>query len=311
MENHLLQIENAELWLLGAGLAVALITLAAVSARNAWGRVWRFPPIAPDRLEAFDIAAGLIALLILPAFIVQLSLYIAPAAEEMPATTPAISQPATAPATQSAEEPAAEFKLTPLQIAASAVGQLFAAALLLLIGGTRFENGLRGWGLDLRALPRRAAQALATYLGTRPLCFGVLYVTLFTMMWLDSSYAPEIHETIRILQSGEMPGWALAATAAGAIVFAPVYEECFFRGLLLPMIAKVSGSTWLAILISGLLFGVFHYGLPHTIPALTVFGIVLGYAYARTRSLTLVILLHAIFNAKTLLSLALSAPHSV
>jgi membrane protease YdiL (CAAX protease family) len=43
---------------------------------------------------------------------------------------------------------------------------------------------------------------------------------------------------------------------------------------------------------------------------LTIFGAFLGYLYARTRSLTLVILLHAAFNAKTLLWIAIGAEPS-
>lgn len=306
MENDLTTLVRHEFWLLAAGVLVAASVAAIITGRGAWGSVLRFPPFVRNRLEPLDLVAGLIALIILPAFLFRLATFVGGADAESPPPTSAVAatEP-TSQASQPVEEEIAVARLKPLHVAASAAGQLIAAMLLLVIGASRFEGGLRGWGLGLRGLPRRMGQAFIVYVGVWPFCLGVLLVTLLAMRWLVPGYAPREHETIRILQSGEMPGWALAATAAGAIVFAPIYEECFFRGLLLPLITKTTQSTWLAIVISGILFGVFHFGLPHTIPALALFGMCLGYAYARTRSLTLVVLLHAVFNAKTLIWLAL------
>jgi hypothetical protein len=91
-----------------------------------------------------------------------------------------------------------------------------------------------------------------------------------------------------------------------AVVLAPWVEEMFFRGILQAGLARWGRSQWKAVVVSGLAFGLFHWEVGYTVPALAFFGLVLAYCYARTQSLTLVILLHAIFNGKTLLWLALS-----
>ena len=58
---------------------------------------------------------------------------------------------------------------------------------------------------------------------------------------------------------------------------------------------------WWAIGVTAVLFGLVHYTTPHHVPALAAFGFVLGYLYERYGSLTVVMLVHMLFNAKTLL----------
>jgi membrane protease YdiL (CAAX protease family) len=58
---------------------------------------------------------------------------------------------------------------------------------------------------------------------------------------------------------------------------------------------------------AAVLFGLMHWGTPHHIPALIVLGLILGYAYERTGSLRVPIMIHILFNAKSLLWYALTA----
>jgi membrane protease YdiL (CAAX protease family) len=92
-----------------------------------------------------------------------------------------------------------------------------------------------------------------------------------------------------------------------AMILAPLIEELFFRGIVITFLRSIAGA-WPAIIISGVFFGAFHYPLWQFMVPLAVFGMVLGYLYVRTNSLTLVILIHIIFTAKTLLWVALGAP---
>lgn len=75
-------------------------------------------------------------------------------------------------------------------------------------------------------------------------------------------------------------------------VFAPIFEEVFFRGLLLHRWAAKWG-TWPAIIGTSSLFGILH---PDVLGAF-VFGVAMCVLYLRTQSLFLLIICHAANNA--------------
>lgn len=97
-------------------------------------------------------------------------------------------------------------------------------------------------------------------------------------------------------------GWSILMTVA----LAPVMEETLFRGIIQGSIYRRDGATK-AILLSALLFGVFHIIPQQAINAFLV-GIILGYIYFRTGSLLSVIILHALNNAISYLLLELLGP---
>lgn len=86
-----------------------------------------------------------------------------------------------------------------------------------------------------------------------------------------------------------------------ACVAAPIFEEIFFRGFLLPSLTRYM-SVWGAIGASALLFAIAHLSLSEVLPLATL-GIVLGVVYTRSRNLLSSILLHCLWNAGTLVSL--------
>lgn len=85
-------------------------------------------------------------------------------------------------------------------------------------------------------------------------------------------------------------GWLLLS----AVVLAPLLEEVVFRGYITSGIQYAYGSI-AAWIISSLLFGIAHGSAGPAINA-TFCGFVLGFFYMRYRSLTLVIMLHAMNN---------------
>ncbi len=86
-----------------------------------------------------------------------------------------------------------------------------------------------------------------------------------------------------------------------AAVAAPLFEECLFRGFLLPSLTRYLPG-WAAIGISGLAFGIAHLSLSEIVP-LTTLGVILGVVYVRTRNLLAPMLLHSLWNSSTLVSL--------
>jgi hypothetical protein len=91
---------------------------------------------------------------------------------------------------------------------------------------------------------------------------------------------------------------AFAAFFVAVTFLAPAIEELTFRGLGFTLLLPY--GTWVAILVTGVLFGAVH-GLLVALPILALFGIAVGWLRARTDSVYPPMLLHATFNGTALL----------
>jgi len=78
------------------------------------------------------------------------------------------------------------------------------------------------------------------------------------------------------------------------VIMGPVFEELIFRGVILDGFLK-NYSPLKAILVSSFLFGLFHLNIRQFIVGL-FFGIFLGWAYYKSRSISFSIILHAAVN---------------
>jgi membrane protease YdiL (CAAX protease family) len=91
------------------------------------------------------------------------------------------------------------------------------------------------------------------------------------------------------------------ALVLAVIVVAPVSEELFFRGLVLPRLSLRTGTRE-ALLLSAMLFGVSHaLGGPHVVIPATLAGLALGYVARAQRSVLASMAMHAGSNALPLL----------
>jgi uncharacterized protein len=101
-------------------------------------------------------------------------------------------------------------------------------------------------------------------------------------------------------------GW-LPAMFAAAIVIAPAGEEAMFRGFLFRGWARSPRSLWPAIVVISILWAMLHIQYDWTgVLQIFVIGLFLGWMRARSGSLVLTFLLHALFNLEgTLETLAL------
>ena len=100
------------------------------------------------------------------------------------------------------------------------------------------------------------------------------------------------------------PGWhERVAIIAMAIIVAPIAEELIFRGYLYGVIRRFAGRIP-AILVTSLLFAAIHLHLPSFL-GLTVLAVILCLLYERTGSLWSNILMHATFNAFSIIMLLL------
>lgn len=86
-----------------------------------------------------------------------------------------------------------------------------------------------------------------------------------------------------------------------AAVAAPIFEECLFRGFLLPSLTRYM-AVWPAITLSAFIFAAAHLSVSEILP-LMVLGIVLGFVYTRSRSLLAPMLVHSLWNSATMMGL--------
>ncbi|QDV92423.1 CAAX amino terminal protease self- immunity [Phycisphaerae bacterium RAS2] len=293
---RLLEYADAAL-LIGCSL-FSLGVIARLATRRRVRDALRLPPPsgpigATGSLDAFDVAAAFIAMYVLPSLANSLLGLVMPGEESAAATT---SRLAGAPA------------LPTLRVALAAMlGQMATLVVFTLIAARRIPTGLAGWGLDLRRLPRDLWRGLVGFLGIWPWCFGLFYasVQLITRFW--PGHVIEEHTTIALLMQPDTSPLLRAIVFFNALILAAAVEECLFRGMLQPLIAQATQSTWTGVVLAGVVFGAFHLPLYQTFAPLVLLGVAMGYARAKTGSLLLAICLHMIFNAKTLVWLALGA----
>ena len=84
-------------------------------------------------------------------------------------------------------------------------------------------------------------------------------------------------------------------TLLAIAIVGPIVEEIMFRGLIYRSLEKAIETPWIPIVISGVMFGVWHGSFIQGVYT-AILGIILAYYYKKTRSLFLVIMVHIINN---------------
>ena len=92
-------------------------------------------------------------------------------------------------------------------------------------------------------------------------------------------------------------------------ILAPLWEELFFRGILLRRFAmKWKAST--SIIVSSLIFGLMHFGGNSMIHA-TLFGCLMGFVYLKTQNIWVPIALHSISNFMSFITVLLPSSDEI
>lgn len=92
---------------------------------------------------------------------------------------------------------------------------------------------------------------------------------------------------------------AMAIGSIGPCVSAPVFEEVLYRGFLLPALACYL-PMWMAIPASSVLFAIHHLNPTMVLP-LSMLGLIWAILYAKSRNLTVTIMIHAMWNSRVFL----------
>lgn len=109
---------------------------------------------------------------------------------------------------------------------------------------------------------------------------------------VDLTGCPEQQDVVQEMMDGNASQKLILALAA--VVMAPIGEEVCFRGFIYNILRQRAG-VWSAALATGLLFGAVHASLVQLVP-LTIFGIAQCLLYEKSKTLTLPMAVHALFN---------------
>jgi membrane protease YdiL (CAAX protease family) len=154
-------------------------------------------------------------------------------------------------------------------------------------------TGPKGW---LR--PVLAAVGYVLVAGS--LCDLTYLLTEWLILLVRPDYEFFEHRVIQALRAVEEPAWGPVVLWLGAGVVAPLAEESFFRGLIQTGLLRWFRRRGMAVTWAAVIFGVVHMDQPHVVPAMIVFGLVVGLQYERAGGVLGPIVTHALFNLKSL-----------
>ncbi|MBA2641863.1 MAG: CPBP family intramembrane metalloprotease [Actinobacteria bacterium] len=157
--------------------------------------------------------------------------------------------------------------------------------------------------LIARGLPLRDAFGLhrpASWLralGYALLALAAIYVAGYVYVLLSGTDPTDEQGLVPNEWDPDRAGAFVAFFVAVSVV-APIVEELTYRGLGFSLLRPY--GAWVAILVTGILFGAAH-GLVEALPVLTVFGLAVGWLRARTASVYPSMILHGFFNGLALI----------
>ncbi len=142
--------------------------------------------------------------------------------------------------------------------------------------------------------PARVSMKWYHWFGALAVSMGVAYSSniiglIFTGVFAMFKGSAVQNEVIEMTTHVD-PGISLVC----AVLIAPVFEEFVFRKLLLDRVRKYGEG--IAVVLSGLMFGLFHGNLNQFAYALTL-GFVLAYIYLKTGKLIYTIMIHMTINS--------------
>lgn len=141
---------------------------------------------------------------------------------------------------------------------------------------------------------------LIAFLASLPICYSQAAVGDWIWKFVHAGARAPDHQVLLGFTQNEWGVWGRLMLVFVAVVIAPVTEELYFRGLLLGGFMQLTRMPWLSVALSAVAFGAAHAVQPQVVAPIVTLGLILGYVRLRMNSLTLCILIHALFNARTM-----------
>lgn len=191
---------------------------------------------------------------------------------------------------------AAEFHLDEASIA---LGKFL--EMLLAMGVAAYlicRNGVRpqSFGIQFGQLGRQLLWSAVAFVSAYAYLFGTALILgpLLYYFYGPEGFERGIPEKQRMMESvGSISiPWLVATLAAVGI-----HEELLFRGMLLTLLRRATGSWWIAIVASSAIFGSLHFHQGWlSMLQITGLGVVLSLVFVASRSLLAVAIAHFLFN---------------
>lgn len=195
-------------------------------------------------------------------------------------------------------EPVEEAELTTEGLFTNAVFMLSLWAILLVyLQLVRGMSWGRVFGLDRVRIERAVGLGLLLLI---PVVITV-NVTAYGMgLWLETFWELEPQAAVQAFSADAQPGVRVMMVLF-AVVIAPLVEETIFRGFIYPVFKKYTDGLYAAVC-SSLLFGLVHLHVGSLVP-LVLLALILCFVYERSGSLIVPMVIHAGFNAISLIGL--------
>lgn len=157
----------------------------------------------------------------------------------------------------------------------------------------------------MEAVVYRRQGTAAEYMLLSPLlfiCWGLLaismapiyqYVETHLSIFLPSWTTQEalIRGLIGVSQTQRSITLGLGVILSG--FFAPIVEELYFRGFLLP---RMEHWGWMAPVVNSLLFGIYHFYFPGNVPGIFIAWLPISYVVMRTKDWRIGGVVHSLIN---------------
>lgn len=145
--------------------------------------------------------------------------------------------------------------------------------------------------------------ALRTYIGILPILLGVLLLNILIFRFFKIE--PEYMQPVKIIFQ-EKSLFNVALLLLEGAIFAPLFEELFFRGLFYGLLRN-RFSIGFSALASGLFFSLLHQNAFAFLP-IFILGLSFAFLYERTKNIFVPILLHAFHNSFILVLIFIIKP---
>ncbi len=168
-------------------------------------------------------------------------------------------------------------------------GLLFVVAVLsLLYGAVRFLLR-RDFIRHSRLYPPRQNSLLLAI----PIGVSIVFLSS-SLLRLVRHFFPvtlaELQSRLEVVAEGEATAMVFAM-----VLFAPFFEEIFFRGILFRVFERQRASLWMSLVLTAFLFAVYQMNVVDGLVAFAL-GLVVGLAFIWSRSIWVPILIHLTHN---------------
>ncbi len=167
-----------------------------------------------------------------------------------------------------------------------------------------FVRGLKGFGLNIKTIPKDIILAFLNLITIYPLIYFVFLATRIINEFIyGPKYTIPTHVELQTMEQNTNLLVRITITVSVAVI-TPFLEEILFRGLFQTAIRSILNtkySAWIAIFITSLFFIINHANPSHW-PILFILSVCMGYSYEKSGSLFRSIFIHGIFNASAIIA---------